>query len=134
MSLSLYPALGCLFTSKYPSYNLSDKERVPCSVAVIGLTSSNGFSKFRSLSLSLSYFPFFETSGLNVKRILVCVVEVGTSSNCRLGMVFRSRFLPTKERVITPVLGLCVDLGFNSCVISCLVLVAMTSARLCLFA
>ena len=77
-----------------------------CSVAVIGLTSSNGFSKFHSLSLSLSYFPFFETSGLRVKRILVCVVEVGTSSNFRLGLVFGSRFRPIKERVNTPVLGL----------------------------
>ena len=59
-----------------------------------------------------------------------CVVEVGTSSNYRLGLVFRSRFRSTKERVTTPVLGLYVDLGFNSCVISCVVLLTMTSARL----
>jgi hypothetical protein len=59
----------------------------------------------------------------------VCVVEAGKSSNCRLGLVFRSRFRTTKERVTTPVLGSYVDLGFISCVISCLVLVTMTSAR-----
>jgi hypothetical protein len=61
---------------------------------------------------------------------MVCVVEVGTSSNYRLGLVFRSRFRSTKERVTTPVLGLYVDLGFNSCVVSCVVLLTMTSARL----
>jgi hypothetical protein len=88
------------------SYNVRDKDGVPCSVAVIGLTSSNGFSKFHSLSFSVSYYPIFETSCLSVKRNVECVVEVGTSSNCRLGLVFRSRSRPTKERVTAPVLGL----------------------------
>lgn len=66
--------------------------------------------------------------------------EADSGVCCRSGNFFKlsswpdfgSRFRPTNERVTTPVLGLGVDLGFNSSVISGVVLVNVTSARLCL--